>query len=36
MGKGDKKSKDERKKSRTQDVVTREVTINLHKRCHGT
>lgn len=29
-----KKSREERKKDRSKDVVTREYTINLHKRVH--
>jgi len=32
---GPNKGKERPKKSRTADVVTREVTINLHKRVHG-
>ena len=36
MAKDQKKpSRDERKKNRAADVVTREYTINLHKRVHG-
>jgi len=34
-GKKPKEKKERRKSNRAEDVVTREYTINLHKRIHG-
>ena len=35
MGKGTMGKKGEKRANRTEDVVSREYTINLHKRLHG-